>query len=180
MKTRTFISIFAVLGLFLLNSCEDDLLDINESFYYEQEIQVFTTDSVMNSTVVVNMADYEDLIDEYGDKIKDIEISDVKYWLTQFEGDADQEIIISNVMVADADGSDPILIAEIANQNLSALLDTQTELPVNQAGLDKMSDLIQNPPHMFQLIYDTQCNKAPLNFTVKFQFNIALTANPLN
>jgi hypothetical protein len=180
MKTRILFSLFAFFGLFLLNSCEDDLLDITESFYYEQEIQVFTADSVMNSTVVVDMADYEDLIDQYGDKIKDIELSDVKYWLTQFDGADDQEIIISNLKIANEDGSDPVLIAEIANQNLLALVDAETELPVNQAGLDKMADLIKNSPHIFQLSYDTQCNKSPLNFTIKFQFKVALTANPLN
>jgi hypothetical protein len=180
MKTRILFSLFAIAGLFLLNSCEDDLLDITEDFYYEQEIQVFTTDSVMTSVVVVDMADYEELIEQYGDKIKDIEISEVKYWLTTFEGYDDQEIIISNLKVANEDGSDPIMIAEIANQNLLALVDTKTELPINQAGLDKMADLIEESPHIFQLIYDTQCNKAPLNFTIKFQFKVALTANPLN
>ncbi len=180
MKTRILFSIFAISALFVLNSCEDDALDITESFYYEQEIQVFTSDSIMISAEFVNMADYEDLIEEYGDKIKSIEITEVKYSLTQFEGDDDQEIVLSNLKVANEDGSDPVLIAEIANQNLLALVDTETDLPFNQAGIDKMADLIKNPPHSFQLVYDTQCNKAPLNFTVKFKFRIALTANPLD
>jgi len=180
MKTKILFSLLLLAGLFVFNSCEDDLLDITESFYYEQEIQVFTTDSLMNSAVVVDMADYEDLIEQYGDQIKDIEITDVKYWLTQFVGDDDQEIIISNLMVANEDGSDPVLIAEITDQNLSALVDSPTDLTVNQAGIDKMAGLIEDPPHTFQLIYDVECNKAPLDFVINFQFNISLTANPLN
>ncbi len=180
MRTRILFSLFAIAGLFLLNSCEDDLLDITEDFYYEQEIQVYTTDSSMTSVVVVDMAAYSDLIEQYGDKIKNIEVSDVKYWLTFFEGDDDQEIIMSNLKVANEDGSDAVIIAEIANQNLLALVDTETELPVSEAGLDKMADLIEVPPHIFQLIYETECNKAPLNFKIKFRFKITLTANPLD
>lgn len=180
MKSRILVSLFAIAGLFLLNSCEDDLLNITEDFYYEQEIQIFTTDSVMTSAEVVDMAAYSDLIEQYGDNIKDIEISDVSYWITFFEGDDDQEIIISKLSVANEDGSDPVMIAEIANQNLLSLVDNETELPVNQAGVDRMADLIKNSPHIFQLAYDTQCNKAPLNFKIKFKFKITLTANPIN
>jgi hypothetical protein len=180
MKARILFSLFTVTAIFLLNSCEDDLLDFTDSFYYEQEIQVFTTDSAMTSAEVVDMAAYSDLIEQYSDKIKTIEISEATYWLTFFDGDDDQEIIISNLKVAGEDGSDPVLIAEVANQNLLAMVDNQAELPVNQAGLDKMADLIKNQPHIFQLIYDTECNKPPLNFKIKFKFKITITANPLN
>ncbi len=180
MKTRIFISFLALAGLFFMNSCEEDLLDITEDFFYEQEIHVSTGDSTMTVVEVVDMAAYSDLIAQYGDKIKDIEISEVKYWLTFFEGEDDQEIVEATLKVANGDGSDETLIAEILNQNLMALLDTHTDLPVQQAGLDKMADLIQVPPHVFQLIYNTTCNKGPLNFKIKFQFKVSLTATPLN
>lgn len=179
MRTRIFISFLAIAGIFILNSCEEDLLDITEDFYYEQEIEVSTGDSIMTVIEVVDMAAYSDLIEQYGDKIKDIEISEVKYWLTFFEGEDDQEIVEASLKVANGDGSDETLIAEILNQNLKALLDTPTELPVQQAGLDKMADLIEAAPHVFQLSYNTTCNKGPLNFKIKFQFKVSLTANPV-
>jgi len=180
MKTRILFSLFVIASVFVLNSCEDDLLDITEDFYYEQEVEVYTTDSAMTVVEVVDMAAYSDLIEQYGDKIKDIEISEVKYWLTFFEGEDDQELVLGLVTVADGDGANETTIAEIENQNLKELLDTPTELPIQQAGLDKMADLIEMPPHVFQLSTAVTCNKAPLNFKIKFQFKVALTANPLN
>jgi hypothetical protein len=180
MKTKILFSLFAIAALFVMNSCEEDLLDITEDFYYENEIEVSTGDSTMAVTDVVDMAAYEDLISKYGDKIKDIQISEAKYWLTFFEGDDDQEIILSYLSVADGDGGNETTISEIANQNLKDLLDNPTELPIQQAGLDKMANLIQEPPHVFQLNYGASCNKAPLNFKIKFQFKISLTANPIN
>ena len=179
MRTRIFISFLAIAGLFFMNSCEEDLLDITENFNYEQEIHVSTGDSTMTVVEVVDMVAYSDLIAQYGDKIKDIKISEVKYWLTFFEGEDDQEIVEATLKVANGDGTDETLIAEIANQNLQALLDTPTELPVQQAGLDKMADLIEATPHVFQLSYNTTCNKGPLNFKIKFQFKVALTASPI-
>ena len=161
-----------------MNSCEEDLLDITEDFYYENEIEVSTGDSAMTVVDVVDMAAYSDLIEKYGDKIKGIEISEVKYWLTFFEGEDDQEIVEATLKVANGDGNDEILIAEIVNQNLKDLLDNSTDLPIQQAGLDKMAELIKASPHVFQLSFSTTCNKAPLNFKIKFKFKVALTANP--
>ena len=181
MKNRIFISFLAIASIFALNSCEEDLLDITEDFYYEYEISVLTVapDSIFSAIDTINLAADEELIAKYGDKIKDIEISEVKYWLTFFDGEDDQEIIEASLKVANADGSDETLIAEILNQNLQALLDTSTELPVQKAGLDKMADLILASPHVFRLSYNTTCNKAPLNFKIKFQFKVSLTANPV-
>jgi len=170
---------FAIAGLFLLNSCEDNPLDISEDFTYEQEFQVYTTDTAMMVVEVVDMAAYSDLIDKYGDKITEVSISDVKYWLTAFNGDDDQKILEASVEIANADGSDTTMIAEITDQNLQALLDNPTDLTVNQAGIDKMAELIKESPHTFQLIYNNSCNKGPLDFTVKFQFKVSFTANPL-
>lgn len=179
MKSRI-ILIFAIASLFVLPSCEDNPLDITEEFYYEKEIQVFTTDTAMMVTEVIDMAAQSDLISQYADKIQTVEITEVKYWLTAFEGEDDQTIVESSLKVADGSGAGEQLIAEIMNQNLKQLLDTPKELAVQQAGVDKMADLIKNDPHTFQLTYNTSCNKGPLNFKIKFQFKIKMVANPLN
>jgi len=179
MKTRILFSALFISGLFIFSGCEEDLLDVSQDFDYEQEIEVYTTDTVMMVTEVVDMAQYSDLIEKYGDNIKDVSVSDVQYWLTQFEGNDTQEIIISSLKVANEDGSDEVLIAEIQDQNLSALKDNPTDLTVEQAGVDQMAELIKNSPHKFQLIFNTACNEGPLNFTVKFKFKVSFTANPI-
>jgi hypothetical protein len=180
MKFRLF-PLLLLAGMFVFSSCEDDLLDINEDFYYTSEIQVFTTDTAMMVVEVVDMTDQSTIIDEYKDKIKDIEITDVKYWLTAHDGSDMQEILESTLKVAAEDGSGEELIASIQDQVLAEIVgeDNAVELPLSQAGIDRMASLIKEEPFTFQLIYNTACNEGPLNFTVKFQFRIKMTANPL-
>lgn len=179
MKTR-FILLFAVAALFASTGCEDDLLDITEEFEFEREIEVSTTDTAMTVVEVIDMSEQSSIIEEYSDQIESIEITEVKYWLTFHDGDDDQEITDASLKVADDSGSNEETIAQIQDKNLSQLVDNPTELQLQDAGIDKMEELIENPPHIFQLIYNTACNKGPLEFKVKFQFKIKMVASPLD
>ena len=163
----------------MLQSCEDSLLDVNQTFTYSNEFQVISVDSVFSITEVVDLGAQDSLIAEYGDKIKEINIKEVKYWLTAFEGTDDQTIIEAILKVADETGGGLQNIATITNQNLKVLLNTPTPLTVNQDAINSLQELIKNAPHTFQLGYNNSCNTAPLNFTVKFEFTIEMVANPL-
>lgn len=180
MKFKIF-PLLLIAGLFAFTSCEDDLLDITEEFYYSSEMQVYTTDTALLISEVVDMTSQSDLINEYKDKIDQIEITEVKYWLTAHEGSDTQEIIEATLKVADQDGSGEELIATFENQVLANLVGEENaqELNIEQSGIDKMASLIEDDPYTFQLMYNTACNEAPLNFTVKFQFKVKMTANPL-
>lgn len=180
MKFKLF-ALFALAGMFLFQSCEDSILDINEDFYYSSEMQVFTTDTAMMVTEVVDMTSQSDVINQYKDQIKSIEITDVKYWLTDHTGSDTQKIVEATLKVAAQDGSGEQLIATMNDKVLANLVGEENaqELPVEQAGIDRMAELIKNDPYKFQLIYNTACNEGPLNFTVKFQFKVKMTANPL-
>jgi len=180
MKSR-FILLLAIASMFAFQGCDENLLDITEEFYYENEMTVFTTDSVMMTVNIVDMTDESSIINDYKDKIQTVEITQVKYWITVHEGDDDQEIIESTLKVAAADGSGEELIATIENQVLNNIIGEENaqDLVVQQVGVDQMANLIKNDPYTFQLIFNTACNKAPLNFTVRFQFKVKLVANPL-
>ena len=180
MKFKIF-PLLLLAGMFVFTSCEDDLLNINEDFYYSSEMQVFTTDTVMMVSEVVNMTDQSDLINEYKDKIQEVEITEVKYWLTAHDGSDTQEIIEATLKVAAEDGSGEELIASFENQVLANLLGEENaqDATIEQAGINRMATLIKDDPYTFQLQYNTACNEGPLNFTVKFQFKVKMTANPL-
>ncbi|MFW5706122.1 MAG: hypothetical protein ACOCX8_03880 [Bacteroidota bacterium] len=181
MKIRIFAALAFLASAMAFQSCEDsDLLDVNETFTYEHEMMVFTTDTTYTEIDTINLAEHSSVIDQYGDKIKNIEIEEVKYWLTAFAGDDDQKIMESSLKVAAPDGSGEETISSIENVVLATLLNKETELPVNETGLDRMETLIKDPPHTFRLNYNTSANKGPLSFTVKFRFKIKMTANPLN
>jgi hypothetical protein len=179
MKTSIFYLVALAL-IFTFSSCEDDLLDITEEITYESEIQVFSTDSAYLGEEVVDMAESSSVINQYKDKIKTIEITNVEYWLTVHEGTEDQTMTEASLKVADESGGNEELIANIENVKLADLLNNPTQLDVMEPGIEKMAELIKNEPHKFKIIYNTVCNEAPLNFTVKFKFTIKMTANPLN
>ncbi|MBE0639669.1 MAG: hypothetical protein IH598_14215 [Bacteroidales bacterium] len=179
MKSKIFFLMTAFTGLFLLQGCEDDLLDVTESFTYETELVVSSNDLTYTASELIDLSADVDLINQYGDKIKDIEIEELKYWLTAFVGSAEQKIVNATVVIADENGNDPKTIASVTDQLLQPLLNNQTDLTLNQEGVDKLADLIQNPPHKFNLTFTTTSNEVPLDFTVKFKFTIKMTANPL-
>ena len=178
MKTKIALFTLLIAGLFLFTRCED-ALDVTESFTYEAEFVVSSENATFSTTQVIDMASEEDLIAQYGDKIKDIEIEEVKYWLTAFTGTETQKMNVATLVVADENGADPATIATVQDQLLQPLLNTPTPLTVNQAGVDKLANLIQNSPYKFQLTFNSEANEAPLNFTMKVSFTIKLTANPL-
>lgn len=178
MKTKIAFYTLLLTGLFLFTRCED-VLDITESFTYEAEFVVTSQSTTYSNTQVIDISSEVDLIAQYGDKIKDIQIEEVKYWLTAFNGTETQKMNLTTLNVANEDGTDPVNIATVQDQLLQPLLNTPTQLTVNQAGVDKLANLIQNSPYKFQLNFSSEANEAPLDFTVKFSFTIKMTANPL-
>jgi hypothetical protein len=180
MKLKVLFLAMAVAALFVLYSCEDDLLDVTEEFEYSIEMVVSSDDSTYTASELVDLAENEELIEKYGDKIKDITVLEVKYWLTKHVGPDEQKITEATLKVANEDLTDQKTIATIEDKILKDLVDNETVLEINQEGLDKMATLIENPPHKFNLSFNSTADEAPLDFTVKFWFRIEMVANPLN
>ncbi len=180
MKSRFFVLCIAVAGFFMLQSCEDSLLDVNQTFTYANEFHVQTTvDSSFSISEVVDLASQDSIIAEYGNKIKEIKVTQVKYWLTTFEGSDNQKIKEATLKVADQNGGGMLTMATITDQNLKALLNTPTALTVNQDAISSLQELIKNSPHKFMLNFNNSCNADSLNFTMNFEFTIEMVANPL-
>jgi len=179
MKKPTIISAPIIAALFLLTAC-GDLFDVVENFYFEHEFHVTSSQQVINEFAVVDMSEKEDLIADYGSKIKKIEIQSVWYWLSEHTGSVDQKFNYLSLNVAKADGSESANIVNLQNVTLSELLSNPTGLSLNEAGIQKLNELIKNGPHRFSLSLNGETNEAPLNFKVVFEFQVKMTANPLN
>ncbi|HPX34708.1 MAG TPA: hypothetical protein PK345_06550 [Bacteroidales bacterium] len=177
MKTKILFLIIAFSGMLFLSGCEDTL-DVTENFIYELEVKVFSEDHTFSHAVLVDMKNEQDLIKKYGDKIKNIQIEEVKYWLTEFDGSETQQIVQATLSVLN-ENDDVTVITTVKDQLLQPLVNTPTKLDINQEGIDKMASLIENSPHQFKLSFTSTVNETPLNFTLKFSFNIKMTANPL-
>lgn len=180
MKSKLFLLLMAAATLFMVYSCEDDLLDITETFEYEAEMVILTDQTTYTIMQDIDLADSVELINEYGDKIKDIEIEEVTYWITAFNGTGEQILTEATLMVANLGGDDPKVIAALEDKVLMDLVDTPTDLEVNDEGVDRLAMLIEQPPHSFKLTFTSEANEGPLDFTAHFKFKFKMTANPLN
>ncbi len=179
MKKCIFILV-AVFGLFLFQSCDEDLLDIQETFEFEASFPVIADVVEFDASQLFDLAGDVNLINQYGDKIKDVSIEEVSFWLEDFSGSEEQMLTEGVLSVSDEDGENQTVIINFSEYVLYELVDVPTELELQQAGVDKLGELAADPPHKFLLDFSATFNEAPLDFTITFKFKAKMVANPLN
>lgn len=177
MKKFILVLLFAPLA-FLFTSCED-LLDVEETFTFTYSFSVDTDENAFSGSQLINLSDDVNLIAEYGDKIKEVTIENVSFWLTEFNGPDTQKIESGSLQVSDASDENVQLIAALGSHLLHELLDSPETLDISQAGLNLLNELAENPPHSFRLHADIEVNEGPLDFTAVFEFTARMVANPL-
>ena len=180
MKKIKIFPVVALVSLFFFVACDDDLLDVTESFTFETEFVVFSGEPSYNDNRVVDLAQDQSLINQYGSKIKKIEVESVRYWLKAHEGSENQLLEVLTLNVADADGTDVKSIIQLENVVLAQLLNNPTDLSLNSSGVSKLETLAQEPPHQFLYLLEATANEVPLDFTIVFEVTAKMTANPLN
>lgn len=159
-------------------SCED-LLDVTEEFWLEHSFPVIDPGPDFNEVYILDASSESDLINDYGNKIKKIEILETTYEVTFHDGPPTQQINTATLTASDNTGGGVVEIGSVENKNLSALVGNVQTMDVNQAGVDRMAELIKNPPHVCRLDLYGSANEGPLNFAVKFRFKVRMVANPL-
>ncbi len=172
--------LLTVFGLFLIHSCDKDLLDVEDTFEFEEEFVVLTDETTFSGSKLIDLAEDVDLIDKYGDKIKDVIVEEARFWLKDFSGTDEQMMFGGSVFVSNPDGSNKTSIIEMGEHVLHELVNNPMDLTLNAAGVNKLNDLAAKPPHSFMLHYEADFNEAPLDFTVVFKFKATMVANPLN
>lgn len=169
--------IFVVLG-FGLTSCSD-ALDVNRDFSFSHEVDIIGDESTYFSSDLVDLKEEVDVIDEYGDNIKEIDIQRIDVSIVRHNGPADQNITQARIEIADADGTGPVEISSLEQVDISALINSPQTLELNEDGLSKLNRLIKNSPHDLRLVLVGEINEAPADFTLKFDFEGKMVANPL-
>lgn len=174
--------VFCFLGIFslaLLNACDDDLLDITESFSYEHEFIITGSDNNFSQSVLINLSEEENLIYQYGDKIKKIEIEKVEYWVKNFVGSNTQQLNTGSIKVANKTGSEEKTLFVLQNANVAARVNSPAVITPNEDGRNLLAKLAAKSPHEFQLSAAGSVNETPLNFTLVVKVTMRMTANPL-
>jgi len=174
---KNLIVFFALLGLPLF-SCSD-VLDVERDFAFSHELIVSGDESTYFSSDLIDLKEEVDVIEEYGDNIKEIDIKRIDLSVVRHDGPADQQITQARIEIADTDGSGPVEISSLDPISISALMDAPQALELNEEGLSKLNNLIKNAPHSIRLVLVGEIDEAPADFTVKFDFEGRMVANPL-
>ena len=177
MKRMLLISIMALLAFTINTSC--DKLDITEEFEIEITFQANSSTADYTDMVLFDATESSDVIADYANKIEKIEIQRVTVKLLTFNGEPGQEIVTNSLVVADENGDGEALIATVTNQPLEPLLTTPLEVTIDQAGIDRFSELIKNSPHKARVTNSGSADSTPIDFTCVFTFEVRMTANPL-
>lgn len=174
---KNLVVFLAIIGFTLL-SCSD-ALDVDRDFAFSHEVVVSGDESTYFSSDLIDLREEVDVIDEYGDKIKEIDIKRIDVRVVRHNGPADQQITQARIEIADADGAGPVEISSLEQVLISTLMDAPQTLDLNAEGLSKLNRLIKNSPHNLRLVLVGEINEAPADFTVKFDFEGRMVANPL-
>ena len=177
MKIKAIVFGIVLLAFVIFPACEE--LDVSYEFYIEQEIEVVSSSKEFDVEEILNASDASSYIKEYGGNIKTIDILDVTYQLTHFNGPDDQQINTATLKVSDENGGGPVEISTATNINLLDALNNVQALQVNQAGVDRLAELIKAPPHTAMLTFVGNANEEPLDFKVLFRFKVVMVASPL-
>ena len=171
----------AVFALFFLVACDEDLLDVEESFSFSFKVEVDTDQAQFSETEVIDLAADVSLIKNYGNLIKEVTLDHVIVQIVDFDGNIDVTLTTGTLYVLTKDGLNPQLITNLSGLNLEDLVDP-TELDLNAAGVNLLGELAKTPPHSFKLKYDVEIDEedVPVKFTAKFDFTATMVANPLN
>ena len=179
MKTTPLGLFFMLLSLTFMTGCKD-LLDVTEDFTFEHAFFIEGSSLSFSRAELIDLMEKSDVVDEYGEKIKQVEINKVEYWLTSHPGSDTQSLVSGSLQVADIGETGFTTVTNIQGQLLSVLLMNPTDVPLNSDGVNKTNYLIKNPPHQLTLSIDGTLNEGPLGFTIVFKFTGTITANPLD
>jgi len=132
-----------------------------------------------NGLVFLNAFDESHVLDDYGDNITGIEILNIIYFMSYFNGPGSQQFNSANLEVTGPDGSGAAIIASLSDEIMQNLLYERKEMPLQEEGVKRLEKLIKNEPHEFRLLFTGISNIAPNDFTFTLEIGMKMSAFPL-
>lgn len=118
---------------FSCNKSKDDNLD----FYMEHTFLIQTSDSIYTKTDTLDLA-------SYAEQFENIEINEITVKFTDYEGPENLEIS-GTVHVSALGGVGMEEICSFPLQPIDSLIDRELALPIQQAGIERLIELIKAP-----------------------------------
>jgi hypothetical protein len=178
MKNKLLFLVAFVFAAVTFSSCnEDEILSQDFEVVLHSDFTVNnTTDTIFTGEQLLDAAAQNSDIEKYKEHIEDMTLTKVTYFLTAFNGAADQELITGAIDVADTSGANRVNLTGMMNTNMASLLNNETQLTLNQAGMTLIGERIQNAPHALRVYYNGSVNKKPLDFTIRVKYYLTMKA----
>jgi hypothetical protein len=177
MKKGIILSLFVLLSLSINTGCSK--LDVTKDIDLEVEFTANSETADYTDMTLFDVDSASSTINDYADKITKIEIISATIELTYFGGTQGQKIVTETLSVADENGNGEEVITVITDQDLQSLVGNPMPLTLNQAGIDRLANLIKNSPHKALIKNYGTADSAPINFSSKVKIKVKMTANPL-
>lgn len=173
---KILIAIFT--GILLLPlSCKES--EIAENITLKVDF-VFNDSGVEFSQYVdINAYDESQVLRTYNQNITGIKVTGINCYMTYFTGPAGQQINSGNLEVADRDGSGPVIVGSLKDENLQVLLYQYGQLVLKEEGVTRLEKLIKNDPHEFRLKFSGISNLSPNEYTLTMEIQLKMIAIPL-
>lgn len=178
---KSILILTAIFGLFLLQACDEDLLDIQRDFEFEISFPVLAEETEFAASELFDLAGDVPIINQYGEKIKEVSIQKVLFWLEEDSNIIEGQMLTGGFLsVSDQSGENWTNIISLDEYLLEDLVNEPTELDYNQAGVNQLGELAAEPPHSFMLDFSAIFNESPLDLVITFKFEAKMVASPLN
>jgi len=141
--------------------------------------KVDTDSTSLYETYPLDAVTYIDGFKEYMGYIETIEIKSITCSLTSFNGPGDQTLTNGVLTVSNENGTESQAVATIPTELLQHLLNTEKTLDIIEAGANLAEDLLKNDPHKCRGIFTGDVSSSPVDFTMKFHFEVTVTGSML-
>ena len=159
-----------MLGIFAFtNSCKKSILDVNEEFYISTSMVVVGSNAAFTGEELLDAVAESDLIDKYASHIKSIEILEVKYYVSYFNGTLTQKINNGVFSIADANGNGVYQMASVRISILRSIKRPITSVKISLFLVASWSSLSISAVGNFSSMYSSNfCVPEPMSCTSPF------------
>lgn len=167
-----------IISFIVMNGCKKSLFDVQEEFDLQTSITVQGNNAEFTAEQFLDVLSESDIIRQYADKLKSIEIIGISYYVSDFHGTATQQINTGYVQIADANGNYVQELASVQNVNLiSATIESDLAFQADVAA--QLSDYMLEAPHTCMLYLTGEINEVPADFTVVIKLRVKMVAEVL-
>ena len=169
MKKRNLFFILLLVA-FVFSSCE-----VKHDFTFTFETGESTAAAVdLSFSEVLDATSVSSEFSKYKNDIDKIEISRIRYLITDFTGIATEKINTIQIKVGDVNDNQSVDLASANDIVLANVKGTDQDMQMNSAGQSRMSDLIKNSPNKAKIYFSAAADGLVI-YKVKLKIDLKVT-----